>query len=69
MTLPPRLEFDAVGVRYPGRREPSLADVSFTVGAGERLGVAGRAGAGKSTLALVAAGFIPRVVRAIVRAA
>ncbi len=31
---------------------------------GERLGVAGRTGAGKSTLALVAAGFVPRVVRA-----
>jgi len=64
MTLPLRLEFDAIGVRYPGRREPSLADLSFTVGAGERLAVAGRSGAGKSTLALVAAGFIPRVVRA-----
>ncbi|HVQ21990.1 MAG TPA: ABC transporter ATP-binding protein, partial [Candidatus Saccharimonadia bacterium] len=34
---------------------------------GERLGVAGRTGAGKSTLALVAAGFIPRVVRATVQ--
>ena len=32
--------------------------------AGERVGVAGRTGAGKSTLALAAAGFIPRVVRA-----
>ena len=29
---------------------------------GERVGVAGRTGAGKSTLALAAAGFIPRVV-------
>ena len=32
--------------------------------AGEQVGVAGRTGAGKSTLALAAAGFIPRVVRA-----
>ena len=31
-----------------------------------RVGVAGRTGAGKSTLALLAAGFIPRVVRATV---
>ena len=31
---------------------------------GEILGVAGRTGAGKSTLALAAAGFIPRVVKA-----
>src|SRR4029078_6938888 len=34
------------------------------VAAGERVGIAGRTGAGKSTLALAAAGFIPRVVRA-----
>ena len=31
---------------------------------GERVGVTGRTGAGKSTLALAAGGFIPRVVRA-----
>jgi len=51
-------------VRYPGRREPSIAAVGVTVAAGERVGVAGRTGAGKSTLALAAAGFIPRVVKA-----
>ena len=44
-----------------GRRVGSLP------AAGERVGVAGRTGAGKSTLALAAAGFIPRVVRAAVR--
>ena len=53
-----------VGVRYPGRREPALDSVDLTVVPGERLGVTGRTGAGKSTLALVAGGFIPRVVRA-----
>ncbi len=53
-------------VRYPARREPSLRDVSLEVSAGERVGVAGRTGAGKSTLMLAAAGFIPRVVRATV---
>ena len=61
-TVPLRIE--ALGVRYPGRREPSLQGVTVTVAAGERVGVAGRTGAGKSTLALAAAGFIPRVVRA-----
>lgn len=51
-------------VRYPGRREPALDGVSVDVPAGSIVGVAGRTGAGKSTLALAAAGFIPRVVRA-----
>ncbi len=58
------LRIQDIGVRYPGRREPSLQAVSISVAAGERVGVAGRTGAGKSTLALAAAGFIPRVVRA-----
>jgi len=58
------LQIDALGVRYPGKRESSLEGVSLAVHPGERIGVAGRTGAGKSTLALAAAGFIPRVVRA-----
>jgi energy-coupling factor transport system ATP-binding protein len=61
------LELEAISVTYPGRRTPSLDDVSLEAGPGERLGVAGRTGAGKSTVALVAAGFVPRVVRAAVR--
>jgi len=60
------IALEAVGVRYPARREPALAAVSLTVAPGEVAGVAGRTDAGKSTLALLAAGFIPRVVRASV---
>lgn len=51
-------------MRYAGRREAALVDLCFEVSAGEIVGVAGRTGAGKSTLALATAGFIPRVVRA-----
>ncbi len=58
------IALEGVSVRYPGRREPALRDIDLTVAPGERLGIAGRTGAGKSTLALVAAGFVPRVVRA-----
>jgi energy-coupling factor transport system ATP-binding protein len=58
------IAIDDLSVRYPGRREPSLEGVGLAVRPGEQVGVAGRTGAGKSTLALAAAGFIPRVVRA-----
>lgn len=58
------LDLRGVGVRYPGRREPVLVDVDLQVRPGQRVGIAGRTGAGKSTLALAAGGFIPRVVRA-----
>ncbi len=58
------LRIEDLEIRYPGRREPSLRDVTLDVSAGERVGVAGRTGAGKSTLTLASAGFIPRVVRA-----
>jgi len=58
------LSVEDLEVRYPGRREPALDGVSVDVPAGSIVGVAGRTGAGKSTLALAAAGFIPRVVRA-----
>jgi energy-coupling factor transport system ATP-binding protein len=56
----------ALRVRYPGRSTPALVDVDVHAAPGERVGVAGRTGAGKSTLTLAAAGFLPRVVRATV---
>jgi energy-coupling factor transporter ATP-binding protein EcfA2 len=61
---PARLTVGDLSVRYAGRREPALSDISLEVPAGGFVGVHGRTGAGKSTLALAAAGFIPRVVRA-----
>ena len=65
-TLRPRLRRAPrrSGVRYPGRREHSLEGIDLSFDRGERVAVAGRTGAGKSTLTLAAAGFIPRVVRA-----
>jgi energy-coupling factor transport system ATP-binding protein len=62
----PKLVADSLNVRYPGRRESALADISMTMPPGEILTVTGRTGAGKSTLALALAGFIPRVVRATI---
>lgn len=45
--------------RYPFCEEPSLADVSFTLGKGEALLVTGASGCGKSTLLRVVNGLIP----------
>jgi energy-coupling factor transporter ATP-binding protein EcfA2 len=58
------LHVDGLTVRYPGRPGRALDDVSFDVPDGEWLGVTGRTGAGKSTLALAASGLLPRVIHA-----
>ena len=48
-----RIEVDNLTVRYAEDLPDVLKNVSFTVEAGERIGVVGRTGAGKSTLAAV----------------
>ncbi|KAJ2776145.1 Multidrug resistance-associated protein 1 [Coemansia javaensis] len=45
-----RIEFQNYSMRYQPDMELVLRDVSFVVGAGERVGVVGRTGAGKSSL-------------------
>lgn len=44
------IRFDKVRFAYPGDEPASLDGVSFTIKAGERVGVIGRIGSGKSTL-------------------
>ncbi len=44
------IAFRNVTFKYPGREEPALSDVSFSVAPGEVVAFIGRAGSGKSTI-------------------
>ena len=56
------LTLAGVTYRYPATPTPALADVTLTVERGEVMGVIGNTGAGASTLLLVAADLVPRVL-------
>jgi len=50
-TLAPTIEFDRVCFAYPGGRQPAHNALSFTVAAGEQIGIVGPSGSGKSSVA------------------
>ena len=50
LSAAPALEFDRVSWTYPDTGIQALNDVSFTLQAGETLGITGRTGSGKSTV-------------------
>ena len=49
--------FHNVSFTYPGAKEPSLSDISFSLKRGETLGIIGGTGSGKSTLVQLVGGF------------
>ena len=52
-----KLEFRNVSFKYPGQSNLTLDKVSFTLNPGEKLGVLGKIGSGKSTILRLAAGL------------
>ncbi|MFI0419836.1 thiol reductant ABC exporter subunit CydD [Spongiactinospora sp. 9N601] len=54
----PEIRLENVTVRYPGRDDAALDDVSLAIAPGERVAVIGESGAGKSTLLHLLLGFV-----------
>jgi len=52
-----RISFDQVSFRYPGSDGDALQQVRFSIAEGERVGIIGRIGSGKTTLGRLLAGF------------
>jgi ATP-binding cassette subfamily C protein LapB len=44
------IAFKGVTFAYPGQKQPTLEQASFTIAAGERVGLVGRIGSGKTTV-------------------
>lgn len=51
------IEFKEVDFSYPGEEKKALKNVSFKIKAGERVGIIGAVGSGKSTLSHILLGF------------
>jgi ABC-type multidrug transport system fused ATPase/permease subunit len=53
-----QLDLEQISYKYPNASESNLGNVSLTIRAGERIGIVGSTGAGKTTLADVVLGLL-----------
>lgn len=56
-TFPCEIEFRHVTFQYPGAQAPTIKDMSFHVGKGEKIAIVGENGAGKTTVIKLLCGF------------
>lgn len=56
-TLEPSVEFEAVSFHYPNSQVQALHEVAFRISPGEKVGVIGRTGSGKSTIGRLCLGL------------
>jgi len=59
MIATPSLRFDSVSVRYGESKRDALDQCTFQIGRGEKVGLLGLNGSGKTTVLLAAAGLVP----------
>ncbi len=57
-TFNKHIEFKAVSLKFPGKNDYALQDLSFTIQKGEKIAILGNTGSGKSTLAQLLLGLI-----------
>jgi len=63
----PVIRLDDVSFRYRGAMEPALSEITCRIRPGELVGLLGRSGSGRSTLASTLNGTIPHLVRGDLR--
>ena len=61
------IRLDGVSFRYRGAAEPALSEITCHIRPGELVGLLGRSGSGRSTLASTLNGTIPHLVRGELR--
>jgi energy-coupling factor transport system ATP-binding protein len=66
-SVTPVLEFTHFSFQYRSQTEPTLKDITLTVGKGEKILILGRSGSGKSTLIHCVNGLIPHAYKGTIQ--